>query len=447
MASDITHGNLTASGAARAAAAQQKTSPAFRRLVVASGMGTAIEHYDFFLYAFTAPIVFDAVFFPKMDVIWGLIAVYATFAIGFVSRPLGGMVFGHYGDKIGRKTVLTITLVTMGVASVLIGCLPSYVTIGVLAPILLSLFRFLQGFAFGGEYMNAVSLTLENAPASRRGFFTGWVNASGPIGIVVASALVWLLTYTYTREDVQAWVWRIPFLFSIVLVGVGTYIRLRVDESLLFQAALAEKKIPKVPLWVVLASWKKSTLLALLVNMVHSSFSFIVMIWVLGYAVRNFGAPQNGVTSGIMLANIVEIAWMPIIAIMCDRLGRRPFIIAGIVMMAIWFPIYFQLIQQKDVLLMIVGLVVSQGFCHGTLFGAEAAFTSELFPTEVRVSGSSLGKQLGVILGGGIAPLVATSLMGYTGGNILSVIFYFEAMAVLAFIAALFAPESYKRAL
>jgi MFS family permease len=197
----------------------------------------------------------------------------------------------------------------------------------------------------------------------------------------------------------------------------------------------------------VLKVWKKSTLLALLVNMVHSSFSFIIQIFVLGYAVRQYGTPQNAVTSGIMIANIVEIAAMPIIAKYSDRFGRRPFILAGIVLMAIWFPIDFQIIQQKDVLLIIIGLVIAMGLCHGTLFGAEAAFTAELFPTEVRVSGSSLGKQLGVILGGGIAPLVATSLMGATGGHLWSVILYFEAMAVLAFIGVLFAPESYKRAL
>ena len=447
MASDVAHESLAVRGAASAASGQGKTSPAFRRVVVASGLGIAIEHYDFFLYGFTAPIVFDAVFFPKLDVIWGLIAVYATFTIGFLARPLGGMVFGHYGDKIGRKKVLILTLLTMGVASVLIGCLPGYMSIGVLAPILLSLFRFVQGFAFGGEYMNAVSLTLESAPPSRRGFFAGWVNASGPIGLVVASGLIWFLTYTYTKDDFTNWVWRVPFLFSFVIVAIGVYIRLTVDESLLFQAARAEKKISKMPLLTVLQSWKKSTLLALLVNMVHSSFSFIVQIFVLGYAVRQYGTPQNAVTSGIMIANIVEIASMPIIARYSDRFGRRPFIIAGIVLMAIWFPIDFQIIQHKDVVLIIIGLVISMGLCHGMLFGAEAAFTAELFPTEVRVSGSSLGKQLGVILGGGIAPLVATSLMGATGGNLLSVIIYFEAMAVLAFIAVLFAPESYKKAL
>jgi MFS transporter, MHS family, shikimate and dehydroshikimate transport protein len=423
-----------------------RTSPAFRRLVLASSLGSAIEHYDFFIYAFTAPIVFDAVFFPKLNPIAGLIAVYATFAIGFVARPLGGMVFGHYADRIGRKYILTLTLLTMGVASFLIGCLPSYLTIGILAPILLVSFRFLQGFAFGGEYMNAVTLNLESAPSARRGFFASWVNASGPAGIIIAAGLISILGYVYTRNEFQSWVWRIPFLLSFVLVGIGVYIRLRVDEPLLFQAVLAEKKVRKVPLLTVLRAWKKSTVLAILVNMVHSSFQYMVTIFVLGYAVKQLGVSQTGVTTGTMLANIVELLMVPLIAFYSDRFGRRPFIIAGIVLAAIWFPIYFQLIQQKDVVLFVFALVIAVGFIHALMFAPEAAFTAELFPTEVRVTGGSLGKQLGIIFGGGIAPLVATSLMRQ-GASFTPVIVYFEVMAVLAFIGILIAPENYKRAL
>jgi MFS transporter, MHS family, shikimate and dehydroshikimate transport protein len=423
-----------------------KTTPAFRRLVLASSLGSAIENYDFFIYAFTAPIVFDTVFFPKLNLIAGLIAVYATFAIGFVARPLGGMVFGHYGDRIGRKTVLTLTLLIMGVASALIGCLPSYMTIGFLAPVLLVSFRFLQGLAFGGEYMNAVTLNLEGAPPARRGFFASWVNASGPVGIILAAGLISLLTFCYSKDQFQSWVWRVPFLLSFVLVGIGTYIRLKVDESLLFKAALADNKISRVPLLTVLRSWKKSTLLAILVNMVHSSFLYMVTVFVLGYGVKQFGVSQTGVTTGTMLANIVEMMMVPFIAFYSDRFGRRPFIIAGILLAAIWFPIYFQLIQQKDVVLLVFALVIAVGFIHALMFAPEAAFTAELFPTEVRVSGGSLGKQFGIICGGGIAPLVATSLMG-TGGSFTLVIFYFEAMAALAFAGILLAPENYRRAL
>ncbi len=443
MASDVAQAG---SGVTSATVADQKTTPAFRRLVLASSLGSAIEHYDFFIYAFTAPIVFDAVFFPRLNPITGLIAVYATFAIGFVARPLGGMIFGHYADRIGRKYILTLTLLTMGIASFLIGCLPSYLTIGKLAPLLLVSFRFLQGFAFGGEYMNAVTLNLESAPSTRRGFFASWVNASGPAGIIIAAGLISLLGYVYGKDEFQSWVWRIPFILSFVLVGIGVYIRLKVDEPLLFQAVLAEKKVRKVPLITVLRAWKKSTVLALLVNMVHSSFQYLCTIFVLGYAVKQIGVSQTGVTTGTMLANIVEMAAVPLIAFYSDSFGRRPFIIAGIILAAIWFPVYFQLIQQKDVILLVLGLVVSVGLIHALMFAPEAAFTAELFPTEVRVTGGSLGKQLGIIFGGGIAPLVATSLMGQ-GASFTPVIVYFEVMAVLALFGILIAPENYKRAL
>jgi MFS family permease len=430
----------------RPSLADQTTTPAFHRLVVASTVGSAIEHYDFFIYAFTAPIVFDAVFFPKLDPTAGLVAVYATFAIGFLARPLGGMVFGHYGDKIGRKSVLTLTLLIMGAASVLIGCLPSYFTVGIAAPVLLVTLRFLQGFAFGGEYMNAVTLNLESAPTARRGFYASWVNASGPIGIILASGLISVLTYSLSKDQFQNWGWRVPFVLSIVLVAVGTYIRSKVDESLLYRAAQAEKKIPKVPLLVVLRSWKLSTLLAILVNMVHSSFQYLCTVFVLGFAVRQFGVSQTGVTTGVMVANVIAMIAVPVYAHVSDRLGRRPMIMAGIIAAAIWFPIYFQLIQQKDVVLLMIGLIVAVGFLHALIFAPEAAFTAELFPTEVRVSGGSLGKQLGIICGGGIAPLVATSLMAQSS-SFMPVIVYFEAMAALAFVGILFAPENYKRAL
>ena len=423
-----------------------KNTSAYRRLVVSASLGSAIEHYDFFIYALTAPLVFDVLFFPKMDALAGMIAVYATFAIGFAARPLGGMIFGHFGDKIGRKTVLTLTLLIMGIASFLIGCLPSYNTIGVWAPILLVTLRFMQGFAFGGEYMTAVTLTLENAPSKKRGFFASWVNASGPIGMITASGLIAFLGFFYGKEDFQAWAWRVPFLFSFILVLVGTYIRMHVDESLLFKAAQAEKKVPKVPLFVVLRSWKKSTVLACLVNMVHSSFQYMSTIFVLGYAVKKLGMPQAGMIWGTTVANIISMMAIPVIAFYSDRFGRRPFIILGIVLAAIWYPMFFQILQLQNVLYVGLGLVVSIGLIHSMMFAPEAAFTAELFPTEVRVSGASLGKQLGIIFGGGLAPLVATSLMG-DGASFLPVIIYFEVIAVVALIGVFVAPENHKRAL
>lgn len=421
-------------------------TPAFRRLVVASSLGSVIEHYDFFIYAFTAPIVFDRFFFPKMDSTASMLAVYATFAVGFVARPLGGMVFGHYGDRLGRKAMLTITFVLMGVASFFIGCLPSYDSIGFLAPLALVVLRFVQGFAFGGEYMNAVSLTLENAPAARRGFFASWVNASGPIGVILASGFIALLGFVSSPQAFAQWIWRVPFLISLVLVILGTYIRLQVDESTLFKAVQAAAARPRLPLLEVMRSWKKSVLFGCLANMVHSAFQYMSTVFVLGYVVRNLGMAQSTVTSGTMLANVLEMCMVPLIAAYSDRFGRRPFMAIGILLAAAWYPIYFQLVATKDPTLLVLGLVVSVGIIHALMFAPEAAFTAELFPTEVRVSGSSLGKQIGIILGGGIAPLVGTALMG-AGGSFTSVILYFEVIAVCAFVGILLAPESAKRSL
>lgn len=428
------------------ASADVRTTPAFRKLVVASSLGSAIEHYDFFIYAFTAPIVFDRFFFPKMDSVASMIAVYSTFAVGFVARPLGGMVFGHYGDKLGRKAMLMMTFMLMGIASFLIGCLPSYDSIGLLAPVALVFLRFMQGFAFGGEYMNAVSLTLENAPSGRRGFFASWVNASGPMGIIAASGLIALLGYIYSAQEFAAWVWRAPFIFSFILVILGTYIRHQVDESTLFINAQANAAKPKAPILAVLKSYKKAVVLGCLANMVHSTFQYMSTVFVLGYAVRTLGMGQSSVTLGTTLANVVEMCMVPIIARYSDKAGRRPFLIGGILLAAIWYPVFFQLVAYKDPTLLVLGLVVSVGLIHALMFAPEAAFTAELFPTEVRVTGSSLGKQFGIILGGGIAPLMGTLLMGSTG-SFTSVIIYFEVIAVLALIGMLLAPENAKRAL
>ncbi len=426
--------------------AEPAVASGFRRLVFASSLGSAIEHYDFFCYAFIAPIAFNTAFFPKMDQLAGTLAVYATFAVGFVARPLGGVVFGHFGDRVGRKVVLMLTLLLMGVSSFLIGCLPGYAAIGLWAPALLVLCRFLQGLAFGGEYMNAVTLTLENAPTRRRGFFASWVNASGPVGVISSAGVIALLSGILGTAAFQDWGWRVPFLLSFVLVAVGTYVRAHVDESLLFRAAQAARRIPRLPISDVLRSWKLSTLRSALINMVHSAFQYMISVFALGYAVKTLGMPASGVTTGTTVANIAEMLMIPLVALASDRFGRRPFLLAGIALAAVAFPLFFQVLATKDVALLTLAFVLALGLVHALMFAPEAAFSAEQFATEVRVSGGSLGKQLGVVLGGGLAPLIAASLMA-GGTDFTPVVYYFEAMAALAFVGILMAPESQKRAL
>jgi MFS family permease len=287
---------------------------------------------------------------------------------------------------------------------------------------------------------------LENAPSARRGFFASWINASGPIGVILASGLIAFLGYISNPQDFAQWVWRVPFVLSLLLVVLGIYIRLQVDESVLFKAVQASATRPKGPLLKVVRSHKTSVLFSCLANMVHSTFQYMSTVFVLGYAVKILGMPGSSVTFGTMLANVLEMGMVPLIASYSDRFGRRPFIALGILLATAWYPIYFQLVATKDPTLLILGLIVSIGIIHALMFAPEAAFTAELFPTEVRVSGSSLGKQMGIILGGGIAPLVGTALMG-SSGSFTPVILYFEAIAACAFVGILLAPESAKRTL
>lgn len=425
---------------------QKKTSAAYRRLVMASAFGTMIEWYDFFAYALIAPLVFDTLFFPKADPLVSMIAVYATFAIGFVARPIGGVVFGHFSDRVGRKSVLMITLLLMGVASTLIGLIPSYATIGISAPIILVFLRIVQGLALGGESVGAVVLILENAPTKNRGFFASFCNAAGPVGIICSSGVSMLLMALYDKAGFQAWAWRIPFLLSFILVLIGAYMRSHIDESFLFTDMLKQQKIQRLPIALAFKNWKKSMLFGFLVNLVHSSYNYLSTIFLMAYAIKKLSMSQAGVTSGFTIGNVFELITVLVIAHFSDRIGRKPFLIVGIICASIYLPILVHVMLLKNVFYFIIALSVSIGFVHSLMFAPEAAFTAEQFPTEVRVSGASVAKQMGVVLGGGVAPLVATSLMGHST-SFMSVHWYFWAMALFALVGVVLAKESSKRVL
>jgi MHS family shikimate/dehydroshikimate transporter-like MFS transporter len=420
------------------------TSRGYTRLVLASCFGTAIEWYDFFIYAFLAPLVFDKLFFPKLDPQVGTIAVFATFAVGFFARPLGGIVFGHFGDRIGRKSILLITLLLMGIATTLIGLLPTYEQIGILAPIALVTLRFLQGFALGGESIGALLLTVENSPQGRRGFFGSLVYAAGPFSIVMATLAVSLVS-RLPEEELLSWGWRVPFVISIVLVAVGVYVRLKVEESASFAKIAATRAVVKVPLFEVFRKYPKPTAITLLVSLAETSFFYLTAIFAISYGIKNLGMTRTVMTDAVFYANCLAFLSVPFFGSLSDRVGRKPVFMAGVIATILYIYPFFLMLGTRDPVIVTLAIVVAAGLIHPLMFGPEGSFFSEQFDTRVRFSGVSFGKQVGTVLGGGLAPMIAATLILKYDGSFVPVVFYFLAMAFVALAATIAAKETRHR--
>ena len=421
--------------------AEREGAASYRRLMVASSFGTAIEWYDFFVYALVAPLAFDVIFFPRLNLLVGTIAVYSSFAVGFIARPLGGIFFGHFGDRTGRKTILLTTILTMGVSTTAIGLLPGYARIGISAPILLVALRFLQGFALGGESIGAVVLAIESAPGGRRGFYAAVLQASGPISIVAASLVVSALSPLPTASFLARG-WRIPFLLSSILVGVGAYMRANIEESALFARQAARHRETQAPLALVLQEAKGATLITLIVCLAETAFFYLTTIFAVGYGTRALGIRQTVLTTAFLVANCVATLTVPLFGALSDRVGRRPMLVAGLLAACALIYPFFRILGGKNPLWASAAIVLAAGFIHPVMFSAEASFVPELFATEVRVTGASLGKQIGTVLGGGLAPLVATSLIGWKHGSTTPVVLYFLAIGMPAMVAAVAARET-----
>ena len=418
----------------------------YNRVVLASCFGTAIEWYDFFIYGFLGPLVFDTLFFPKLVPLIGTIAVFATFAVGFLARPFGGIVFGHFGDRIGRKSILMVTLLLMGAGTAAIGLLPTYDHIGVWAPIALVSLRFLQGFALGGESVGAMLLTVEGSPTGKRGLFGGVIQAAGPMGVILASLAVALVA-RMPNPELLSWGWRVPFLLSFVLVLLGVYVRMRLEESASFKAAVEHQEIARMPVLEVLANYMRPTLITFFIVMAETSFFYLTAIFSLSYGTKNLGLPRTALTDAILIANCLALFTVPLFGVLSDRIGRRPAFLAGILATALYIYPFFLLMGTRDPLLVTIAITVAVGLIHPMMFGPEGSFFAELFDTRVRFSGVSVGKQIGTVLGGGLAPLIGTSLIVWSNGSILSVVFYFITLAVFALVAALLAHETKDRTL
>ncbi|WP_284777901.1 MFS transporter [Agrobacterium sp. lyk4-40-TYG-31] len=425
-------------------AAQAETAEnasARRRILIAGTIGTTIEWYDFFLYGLIAPIVFDKLFFPKFDQLTATLAVFATFAVGFLARPLGGLVFGHFGDRIGRKSVLLVTLLIMGLSTMLIGLLPTYADVGVLATLALLLLRFLQGFALGGESTAASLMAIETAPGDRRGFAAAIIQAAGPLGVVLASLAAMAITQL-SEPDLLSWGWRVPFLISGVLVGIGIYIRLRIEESSTFrQAAVRSETNSKIPALEALKSHPKPILAVLVAEMAQTSFFYLTAIFTLSFATRQLGVSKEVMTQAVLFANIVAMVAMPIIGRWSDRTGRKRLFLAGLILAALSMLVFYSLLATQNTALIMGAVIITAGIIHPLMFSTEGSYFPELFPTRIRFSGVSIGKQMGTVLGGGLAPLIATALYAATGST-WSIVAYYVVIAIAAALALRFVRET-----
>jgi metabolite-proton symporter len=381
-----------------------------RRVVMASLIGTTIEWYDFFLYGSAAALIFNKLFFPSFDPFVGTLLAFATYAVGFVARPLGGIVFGHYGDRIGRKRLLMLSLILMGVATVLIGCLPTYNQIGVWAPVLLIALRLVQGFAVGGEWGGAVLMAAEHGDSARRGFWASWPQAGVAAGSLLSAGVLALMAGFQSEADFLSWGWRVPFLLSALLVVVGWYIRNRVSESPMFEAALVEAEAPpRLPAMEVFRERPRALILGAGLRVGENISYYILTVFSLTYLVDVAAETRSLALNALLIGAAVQFFAIPLFARLSDSVGRRPVYAFGGLGLAAFAFIFFPMLGSGDPAL-IVGAIVLGLVLHSAMYGPQAAFITELFPTRIRYSGVSIAYQLTSIVAGSLAPIIALFL-------------------------------------
>ena len=417
------------------------------KVVFASLIGTAEEWSDFFLYGSAAALVFGALFFPDADPVNATLLAFGTYAVGFVARPLGGVVFGHFGDRVGRKKMLVVALMMMGIATFAIGLLPTYASIGVAAPILLLVCRLLQGFAVGGEWGGAVLMAAEHGDDSRRGFWSSWPQAGVPLGNLLATGVLFVLAAFQSDADFEAWGWRIPFLLSAVLVLIGLYVRLQLEESPVYQEAkaeIAEKKTgaSHMPFFEVIKSYPKEVLTAMGMRMAENISYYIFTIVSITYVTTYLDQSKDLILKMLLIAAALQFIAVPLVGALSDKVGRRPLYFTGAVGVGVWAFVFFGLLDTNEpgpiLLAVVVGL-----FFHTLMYAPQSAFFSELFGTSVRYTGASVGYQLASIFAGALAPIIAVELLGSADEkNTTAVAIYVALASVITVIAVYFAKET-----
>jgi len=439
-----------------AQADQTHLKMSMRKVALTALAGTSIEWYDFFLYATAAALVFPSAFFPGSDPTIGLVLSFGTFAFGFIARPLGGIIFGHFGDRVGRKKTLVIALWMMGISSTMIGLLPTYATIGVAAPIILCLLRFAQGLAIGGQWGGAMLLVTESAPADKRGYYGAYAQAGAPVGVILANIAFILISSSISEEAFMDWGWRVPFISSVLLIGISMYVQLHMEDTAAFKElqAIKEKRDAQSPVKIVrrspiieaLIKYPKRIALAAGAFLSIQVAFYILIGFVLAYGGDANGAaiPRDTMLFAVLIASAIQVPTQFWAASYSDRHGRRGIFMLGAVLTGVWAFALFPLIDTGEFWLVVLGISGGLAFL-GLMYGPQAAFFTELFSTEVRYSGASLGYQIGAIVGGAFAPTIATIL--WIEYDIVWVSVYIAGASLLSLIAVKMLTETYQSSL
>jgi len=441
---------LATSQAALAGVAREQRASGVRVAFTALA-GTSIEWYDFFLYGTAAALVFPTVFFAAgLPPFVSLLASFSTFAVGFIARPIGAVLFGHFGDRRGRKTALVTALVMMGVATTLIGCLPSYAIIGAAAPALLILLRFVQGLAIGGQWGGAVLLATECAPSNKRGLYGSFAQAGAPVGVILANLAFLLVSVNTSQEDFLLWGWRIPFIASMLLVALAMYVQLRLEDSPAFEKVRATKAATgptesRSPVLDALGMYPKQIALAAGAFLAVQVTFYILIAFVVAYGASpalGLNLSRETMLTGVLIGAVVMVPAIFVSGALSDRYGRRGIFMAGAILLGLWGFVLFPLIDTKSLLWISVAVAVGQ-ILVAMMYGPQAAFLAEMFSTRVRYSGASLGYQLGAIIGGAVAPLLATSLLAKFGSS-LAISIYIAIACATTTVSVILLSETYQ---
>jgi len=413
-------------------------SAQLRKAVIASTIGTTIEWYDFFLYGTAAGLIFGKLYFPNQEPLTATLAAFGTYFIGFASRPVGAAIFGHYGDRIGRKATLIATLLLMGIATFLMAFVPTYESIGIWGAVILTVLRTIQGIGVGGEWGGSVLLATEWSRQHQRGLVASWPQFGVPAGLFLANLAI-LAFSTWSGDQFAAWGWRIPFALSIVLVGIGLWIRLGILETPVFQQLLDQNRIEKAPIVEVFKKQPKEILLSALLRMGQQSPFYIFTAYIFAYAVGTLHLSRDMVLSAVLAASFVSFFSIPLFGYLSDRIGRRRMYVIGAVLLGLFGFLYFGMVDSAIPWVVFLAIVLSL-IPHDMMYGPQAALIAEAFTPRLRYSGSSLGYQFASVIAGGPAPLVATALFAaYHSGYAISI--YLAVCVVITLIAVAYMPD------